>query len=492
MSDFDYNADNPHGYDKVVKERGEKPIESQLTRAGPGDNAAPGDYDTTQWWTKVSEETAEYAKDPNSIISRAKNKDIWFCTIPWGQLYTEMGGHYQACCFAQPDGTNIETTSLKDWMEKSESLNKIRREMITPGSDLKQVEFTCQRCRDDERRYGRSRRTTCAKMHTNDPTYWDAIQRSVQMFDVTDEYVIEERILEIQLKVWGSECNLDCHMCIHKNSTKRWDMVKRKDVWNDKVWGDIEQVQREVEWAMKDRTKGVVEQIIELGPYIRSVKIIGGEPLIMKKQYELLDALIKHGHAKHIQVKYQTNFTKMTHGKHSMFDYIPHFFRVLFVASVDGIGKDIEYLRRRTEWPDIQKNIDLLAEYPNARVSFNGLVDMISVLRFYKVIEYCKNNPKVFEINWAMIERPEHLRVNNLPDTIKNDLLPKYEGFPDIQAALRMPQEPDCDIQNSFDYLLLQDQAYVGTKWESHLFEVFPELEDYYIPPEQRNHYDTE
>ena len=44
----------------------------------------------------------------------------------------------------------------------------------------------------------------------------------------------------------------------------------------------------------------MVDQTMELAPYIRSIKIIGGEPLIMKKHYELLDMLIAADQAKHI------------------------------------------------------------------------------------------------------------------------------------------------------------------------------------------------
>lgn len=483
MSDFDYSVEStPYGLNEELIVQGKKPIEEQLTRAGPGDAAGPGQYDTTNWWNKLSKTGKQHAENPDSVINMAKDKNIWFCTIPWGQVYSEMGGKYQVCCFGEPEpgGPKVDQVSLVDWFEKDKTLNRIRREMITPGSNLEQVEKTCWRCRDDERRYGRSRRTTCNKMHTNDPPYWDAIQRSIQMFDLTDEYVIEERILEIQLKIWGTECNLDCHMCIHQNSTMRWDMVKKKDVWNEEVWGKVESVQREVKEAMKDRTKGIVEQIVELAPYIRSIKVIGGEPLIMKKQYEMLDAIIESGYAKNIQLKYQTNFTKLQAGGHSMFDYIPHFYRVLFVASIDGVGKNIEYCRRRCNWDEIVRNIDLINEYPNARVSFNGLVDFVSVLRFYEVIEYCKTNPKVFEINWAMLERPHHLRVNNLPGKIKADLIDKYEGFPDIQSALKMAPDNHVDIQNTFDYLLKHDESYVGTKWEMHLFDVFPELKEYY------------
>ena len=41
-------------------------------------------------------------------------------------------------------------------------------------------------------------------------------------------------------------------------------------------------------------------------------------------------------------------------------------------------------------------------------------------------------------------------------------------------------------MQETFDYLLDADKYYEGTRWEMHLFDVFPELKEYYIPKEDR------
>ena len=450
-------------------------------RGGPGDNSEPGDYDTTYWFKNMSEAGEKSLEDPESIASMTKDKKIWFCSIPFTQVYTEINGNYQACCFGKDSHISIEKVSLQDWMEKSTYMNSIRKEMLDPNSEFKAVESICERCRSDERRYGRSRRTNCMKMHTNDKAHWDGIERAARFFKETGEYYFDERICEIQLKIFGSECNLDCHMCMHSNSTMRWDMAVKKGVWDEQLFGPFNQQRVDiVSKAMKDRSVGKVGQIVALAPYTRSIKIIGGEPLIMKRQYELLDALIECGESKNIIIKYQTNLTKMQAGKHNIFDYIPHFKHVAMVASIDGIGEDIEYMRRRTDWNEVEKNIDLCNQYDNVDLDFNGLVSFLSVMRFYKVIDYCKNNPKIHQINWAMLETPQHLRVNNLPYKIKEKLIPLYEQWPDIQAALRMPQDNSSNMQDTLKYLLKQDEAYVGTKWEMHLFDVFPELEEFW------------
>lgn len=462
-------------------------VGTNMTRGGPGDKTKPGEYTTEDWFQNVSDHTKSDLEKDDTITAKTKNKDIWFCSIPFNQVYSEINGNYQACCFGKDSGIPIESMSLVDWMEKSDYMNNIRKEMLDPNSDFKHVEDTCNRCRDDERKYGRSRRTNCMKIHTNDQHHWDGIERSARMFERTGEYWIGERILEIQLKIFGSECNLDCHMCFHSNSSMRWDMARKKEVWNKELWGPFDQARIDkIDDVFKNRaSKDMLEQVCDLAPSIRSIKIIGGEPLIMKRQYELLDMLIKSGDSKDIFLKFQTNFTKLQAGKHKFVDYIPHFGNIAMVASVDGIGDSIEYMRRRTDWKELEDNIDICTKFPNVVVDFNGLVSFLSVLRFDEVIKYCKDNDKIHQINWAMIDKPKHLRVNNLPFAIKNSLIDRYEGYPDIQSALRIPPENDVDIQDVFEYLLKQDEGYKGTKWEMNLFDVFPELRPYYYPRER-------
>ena len=113
-------------------------------------------------------------------------------------------------------------------------------------------------------------------------------------------------------------------------------------------------------------------------------------------------------------------------------------------------------------------------------IDFNGLVSFFSVLRFYKVIEYCRNSDNINQLNWSIISVPKQLMVNNLPQRIKDSLIPKYKDWPDITAALKLPADPNFNINDVFDYMLQQDKYYEGTKHELHLFEVYPELEEYY------------
>ena len=119
-----------------------------------------------------------------TIAQQAKDKEIFFCDIPFTQLYMEIDGNYQPCCFGKPDGKhNILNTSMKEWMVNSPALNGIRKEMVDPNEkEFKNVNKYCTRCVSDEKRYGKSRRTACMKIHTNDSEFWGKVDRSARMF----------------------------------------------------------------------------------------------------------------------------------------------------------------------------------------------------------------------------------------------------------------------------------------------------------------------
>ena len=249
-------------------------------------------------------------------------------------------------------------------MEDSDYMNNLRKEMLDPSNGNKTINEHCIRCIRDEERYGKSRRTHHMWRESNSKDRWDRIERNVRMFEKTGVWTFDERIMQIQLKSFGIECNLDCHMCNHDSSSMRIDMMNKHNVYSEKMFGPMEKTQRKIKLVEdnlnKIDKKSVVEQIKELAPYLNSIKIIGGEPLIMKKYFDFLNEILKTGHAEHITVKFQTNLTKLGEGDHKFLKFVPHFKQTSFTASIDGINENAEYLRRRSNWKEIEENIKLL------------------------------------------------------------------------------------------------------------------------------------
>jgi len=414
----------------------------------------------------------------------------FFCISPWTMVYAHDNGKYGPCNFAVPDEhMGVDNTSIEDWM-KSDKMNQLRSEMLDPNSDHKLVNKVCSYCKFDEERYGWSRRldTTSQAKEASDEQgfneYWNMITRSVKMSQVAG-YDFDERILELQLRVFGSKCNLDCYMCHHFSSTTRQKMAYDKGVWNDTVWHDIDRSKKLSMTANLDKVDDnvVINQMIELAPYVKTLKIIGGEPLVMKQYYSVLDRLVQSGESKNIIIKYQTNLTKLKNGKHNFLSYIPHFKTVIITASVDAVGKYNDYIRRRSSFQEIEDNIEACAAYDNVVINLNSTLSVPGILRYHEIEEYARKNPHINGNSFWLIQHPSQLRINNLPKPLKDKLIPHYKIHPkhaNILKALEMPEEENANFKEICNYLMKGDEAYRGTKWEMELFDVFPELKEYY------------
>ena len=464
----------------------------KMTKGGPGDNyLGDGKVDTSAWFT-----------EPDHLFNQVKNEKIWFCTAPFSLIYTNTDGQLLPCSWAQsadkwdkPFGPNMANVSAKNYFVRDPVLNELRYEMLTPGSDLEMVEQVCSSCRKQEKNYGRSRRQASLKIISNNYDLWPRIEMVVQRFklalmrlDKREDALFSERLFEVQVKAFGNKCNLDCYMCIPFDSSVRTETMHGEHMEDQKVFSDG--YLQKIGTVSSDRVDEIIEQIVALAPYIYNLKLIGGEPLVMKPFYTLLEKIVETGESQHMCCKYQTNMSVIEFDRVKISKFIPDFARFEFTVSLDAYGKANDYIRRRSNWDEIVNNVRHVNEYPNVFVNINGAISFLSVLRFHELIAWFKDNQDLFDqINWSNIRGPEKLCANMLPAPIKEKLIPKYEGFPDIQQLLR--EEPiqrngkDLDINDTFEYCLMMDKRYKGTKWEMNLFDVFPELEKYYTPNTQ-------
>lgn len=464
----------------------------KLTKGGPGDNyLGDGKVDTSAWFT-----------DEDHLFNQVKNEKIWFCPAPFSLIYTNTDGQLLPCSWAQsadkwdkPLGPNISNVTPKKYYVRDRVLNNLRYEMLTPGSDLEMVEQVCSSCRKQEKNYGRSRRQASLKIISNNYDLWPRIEMVVQRFklalmrlDKREDALFSERLFEVQVKAFGNKCNLDCYMCIPFDSSVRTETMHGEHMEDQKVFS--EGYMQKIGTVSSDRVDEIIEQIVALAPYIYNLKLIGGEPLVMKPFYKLLEKIVETGESQHMYCKYQTNMSVIEFDRVKISKFIPDFERFEFTVSLDAYGKANDYIRRRSNWDEIVNNVRHVNEYPNVFVNINGAISFLSVLRFHELIAWFKDNQDLFDqINWSNIRGPEKLCANMLPAPIKEKLIPKYEGFPDIQQLLR--EEPiqrdgkDLNINDTFEYCLMMDKRYKGTKWEMNLFDVFPELEEYYTPNTQ-------
>jgi carbamoyltransferase len=459
----------------IKSENRKEKLPKHLTKGGPGDKfLGGGSVDTSSWFNDPGIEITELEK-------QIKDEKIWFCSAPFQQLYTDVEGNYGPCSWATRETfkTNIRDVSMKEWFENNPELNQLRKEMLTPGSDLKLAKRSCKNCLIQEKIYGRSRRQSSLKIQSNENKFWHDLHKAVERYKETGTGHIKDRIFEVQIKAFGNQCNLDCFMCLPVDSTTRIKTMNSDSMKKQMVF-DMKETNPDMVKFKSESLNDVIDQIVEVAPYIYNLKLIGGEPLVMKQYYKLLDAIVESGYSKQMQVKYQTNMSVLGHGKYKITDYTKHFKKFELTVSLDGIGKVNDYIRRRSNWEDIVNNIKEIKKYPNVSINVNGTISFLSVFRFYELIEWFDNNKNLFDqINWSNIRGPKKLCANVLPEAIKQKLIPLYENYPDIQNVLKESNN-GLYYEDTINYLLAQDKVYKGTKWEMHLFDVFPELKKYH------------
>jgi len=444
-------------------------IAKHITKGGPGDKyLGGGKVDTSSWFREFP-----------LLEDQIRNEDIWFCSAPFQLLYTSTRGELMPCSWAQEGyGPNIKNVKLADYFVHDKTLNKMRKEMTTPGSDLETCKKMCKNCLYQEEKYGRSRRQASLKIQTNDIGIWPGISKAVQTFKDTGKGRITERIFEVQVKAFGNKCNLDCYMCVPYDSSTRLKTIHSTELQKENIFSEY--AKTPIESFRDERLENIIDQIVDVAPYIRNLKFIGGEPLVMKQFYQLLEKIVATGYAKDMFVKYQTNMTVLELEKIKLTKFIPEFELFEFTVSVDGVGKWNDYIRRRSSWDNITGNIDTVLKYPNVKVNINGTISFLSVLRFYELINWFEQNgDRLEQVNWSNIRGPAKLCANVLPLPLKQKLIPKYKNFPDIVNVLKQ-DAGGLNYQDTLNYLIMIDNYYKGTKWEMNLFETFPELEEYY------------
>ena len=465
---------------------------SHLTKGGPGDKyLGDGKVDTSQWFQAGCMKPWSNGEFEQKI----KDQKMFFCSAPFQMLYTNTRGRYAPCSWAELNNEHlapkIQDVTFRDWFENNENLNKLRAEMLDENSDLKLTNEWCRTCRKQEKLYGRSRRQAALKIQTNDSLIWPELKKSVRRYQEDMKGHIKDRCFEVQLKIYGNKCNLDCFMCHPFDSTKRIETLQHKAMDNQTVFS--QKIQKYARAGVSfnldnDSLDEISEQIVEIAPYIYAMKLIGGEPLVMKPYYKLLEKLVEKApvDCQKMLLKFQTNMQTMNMDKMKVTDFIPKFGLFEFTVSLDSVGIANNYIRRRSNWDEIVNNIKTVRKYPNVKININGAISFLSVLRFYELPEWYDKNIDIFEtrergsmINWSNIRSPAKLCANVLPDKLKQELIPKYEKWPDIQQVLR-EDNYGYDYKETIKYLLQIDERYKGTKWEYNLFDVFPELKEYY------------
>ena len=336
-----------------------------------------------------------------------------FCMLPWMHMHAFPDGRAYPCCLSdyhQPVGDLRTHTMEEVW--NNDKYKQMRVNMLEdkPCSE-------CTKCYEQEENGFFSMR-------------YDSNRNYGHHINEVEETLEDGTNPKFQLRYWdvrfSNLCNFSCRSCGPIFSSNWYNdhvkLYKRKpDVLGREM--------ARVEYTTGDEDD-MIAQMMPHVPYLEQVYFAGGEPLIMKEHYFLLDKLLELG-KNEIRLTYNTNFSELRYKDKHVFDYWKDFKIIHVGASLDASGARAELMRKGTDW---QQTIDnrrrMIREVPWADFYISATLSSMNVLHildFHKEwVEQELINPQDFNVN--ICQGPEWYRIDIFPEWFKNDvIIPAYE-----------------------------------------------------------------
>lgn len=263
-------------------------------------------------------------------------------------------------------------------------------------------------------------------------TCWDLESRGLtserQIHNKTMDYLLDLNIDNIeqlslstgfqpkQIKLSTSNlCNGQCVTC---NSTwsSAWAQLEGRSTRYRAL--DIDSVDFGINWA-----------------YIVSLSFVGGEPLLEKKNFAILEKLIAAGN---------TNcfISMVTNGSVELSEYqisvLKHFPKLNICFSIDGTNRVFEYMRFPLQWSVLKKNIALFRTL-TGNLSVSCMISNLNIYYYSDLIAFFDQEKLPYVCK--QITHPMLFNPSNLPESVKAavrhnnaDHVAQVESFMSVDA----------------------------------------------------------
>jgi sulfatase maturation enzyme AslB (radical SAM superfamily) len=320
------------------------------------------------------------------------------CVLPFNTLSVGSDGAQRLCCNAINGGlsssSKVSQLTTTDWFSTPDLAN-VRQRMLN-GEKVPE----CSRCWSLEDIGSNSYRNI-----SNDFRFKDRFDKILS----GDTSTVLEK-LELDL---GNKCNLACRMC-HPGSSKLLAeelLAINPDDSSAKWYAGMDT------WIKDSKLFDVIR---ERGSTLKSIYLIGGEPLVIQEQEELLDLLIELGYSKNIELEYNSNITTLGSKWYSKWD---QFKSVKINASIDGVGQFYEYVRWPAKWDKIYTNLKELKKWGDASngkhfVGVHSTLSNLTLPCFADSIDTFINELG-FHLFFINVDHPSYMSPWVLPDTVR-------------------------------------------------------------------------
>lgn len=199
-------------------------------------------------------------------------------------------------------------------------------------------------------------------------------------------------------------CNGTCVTC-GSYASSAWAALENKKINYNKI--SPEEIEK-INWAD-----------------IKQLSFVGGEPLLEKLNFEILNRLVESNNTKCF-ISFVTNGSCELTTK--QFELLGKFQNLNICVSIDGAGPRFEYLRYPLSWDVLNKNLQQFKKI-TSNISVSAMVSNLNIFYFSEMIDFF--NEQGLKYLCKQIEHPEYFAPGNLPIEFKQQVLdnnPRYHN----------------------------------------------------------------
>lgn len=387
-----------------------------------------------------------------------------FCVLPFVHSCIFQNGMAQPCCMNHLKLGNVKTQSIEEiYSDKNKNLTDFRKTLL--GDSLP---VSCVKCEDIEKHKGLSYR------NSSNYKYGYLLNH----IDISSEQALinNEKIFLWDIR-FSNLCNLKCLICRPEDSSRIAEEFGGKMV---SAFNDVDEFIVEFEKQ--------IYNIVE-------INFAGGEPLLIKDHYKILELLIKHEKFD-VVLRYNTNGTTISLGDKNAIEYWKYFKNVNVNFSLDAGWKQFEYLRYGSNWKITIEHLRTVRDFaPHVKTMVNIVIMALNVLYIRQLYEFLLEEQIINGgLNLIPVyggDRYNIYDITILPNNLKEKVLKYYQEWedslnnscdvhpsiiPSIQIVKNIiinDKDTSCDLSILKEHTLIKDKQR-GTDF----YATFPELKD--------------
>lgn len=349
-----------------------------------------------------------------------------FCSAPWFGVRLAWDGKYRPCCvlklqqseFQGRKEYSLHDSSVDQWL--SSDYSQYLRENLTQGVALPE----CQTCWHKEKHGLTSMRQVINQSVTNnrditkDKTWVDIyLQRKTSK---------DYKLLVADVKL-SNVCNFTCAMCDPIDSSKifaKWSNDKNHVFVREHTDADSRYFGKISENYQSQR--GYQHLLDMLKHPLTHLKVLGGEPLIDKKLFEILMMQSP-------EMKSRLNLHFVTNGSQDLVattEKLQGFRSINYTVSIDGVQATQDYIRSGGDWSEISANI-LNAKQHGINLTIHTTLQALNVLDLPGLLRWTAENGLLLSI--SILDDPSRMAISVLPAEIRHKAVADLENLKHVE-----------------------------------------------------------